>query len=50
VVRDPIARQGAIDRIRAFVTKQGLAELGVVDSPVYGPAGNLEALLVAKRP
>ncbi|MFZ5445650.1 MAG: TlyA family RNA methyltransferase [Myxococcota bacterium] len=50
VVRDPIARQGAIDRIRAFVKAQGLTELGVIDSPVHGPAGNVEALLVARRP
>lgn len=49
VVRDPIARQGAIDRIRAFVQGQGLDELGVVDSTVPGPAGNVEALLVARK-
>jgi 23S rRNA (cytidine1920-2'-O)/16S rRNA (cytidine1409-2'-O)-methyltransferase len=50
VVRDQVARQGAIDRIRAFVTAQGLREVGVIDSPVPGPAGNIEALLVARRP
>ena len=50
VVRDQVARQGAIDRIRAFVTAQGLREVGVIDSPVPGPAGNVEALLVARRP
>jgi 23S rRNA (cytidine1920-2'-O)/16S rRNA (cytidine1409-2'-O)-methyltransferase len=49
VVRDPIARQGSIDRIRAFVAAQGLTEVGVIDSPVPGPAGNVEALLVARR-
>lgn len=49
VVRDPVARQGAIDRIRAFVAGLGMTELGVVDSPVPGPAGNLEALLVSKK-
>lgn len=50
VVRDPAARQAAIDRIRAFVAGRGLVELGVVDAAVPGPAGNLEALLVARRP
>lgn len=50
VVRDAVVRQRAIDRIRAFVSAQGLAELGVVDSAVPGPAGNVEALLVACRP
>ncbi len=49
VVRDPVARQGAIDRIRAFVKGQGLDEVGLIDSPVPGPAGNVEALLVAKK-
>lgn len=49
VVRDPVARQEAIDRIRAFVATHGLTELGVIDSPVPGPAGNVEALLVARR-
>lgn len=50
VVRDQLARQAAIDRIRAFVAARGLTEVGVVDSQVPGPAGNLEALLVAKLP
>jgi len=50
VVRDPLARQAAIDRIRAFVAARGLTEVGVVDSQVPGPAGNLEALLVARLP
>jgi 23S rRNA (cytidine1920-2'-O)/16S rRNA (cytidine1409-2'-O)-methyltransferase len=50
VVRDAAARQHAIDDIRAFVRAQGLTETGVIDSPVHGPAGNVEALLVAQRP
>ncbi len=49
VVRDAAARQGAIDDVTAFVRAAGLAVLGVVDSPVPGPAGNVEALLVARR-
>ncbi|PZR17634.1 MAG: TlyA family rRNA (cytidine-2'-O)-methyltransferase [Archangium gephyra] len=49
VVRDPVARQNAIDRIRSFVKDRGLEELGVIDSPVPGPAGNVEALLVATK-
>lgn len=50
VVRDPAARQDAIDGVRARVEEEGLRYVGVIDSPVPGPAGNLEALLVAKRP
>lgn len=50
VVRDPAARQDAIDTVTAFVREQGLGVRGVMDSPVPGPAGNVEALLVADRP
>lgn len=49
VVRDAVARSAAIDRIRAFVTHSGLTEIGLIDSPVHGPAGNVEALLVARK-
>jgi 23S rRNA (cytidine1920-2'-O)/16S rRNA (cytidine1409-2'-O)-methyltransferase len=49
VVRDPVARQGAIDRIRDFVVKAGFDVLGTIDSPVPGPAGNVEALLAARK-
>ena len=50
VVRDAVARQGAITAITRFVEGQGLRVRGVIDSPVPGPAGNVEALLVAERP
>lgn len=50
VVRDPEARQDAIDTVTAFVREHGLTVRGVMDSPVPGPAGNVEALLVADRP
>ena len=50
VVRDAEARRGAIERIRHFVKGQGLDEVGLIDSPIAGPAGNVEALLVARRP
>ncbi|HVE87588.1 MAG TPA: TlyA family RNA methyltransferase [Myxococcales bacterium] len=49
VVRDPAARAEAIEGIRAFVEASGLAVEGVMDSPIAGPAGNVEALLVARR-
>jgi 23S rRNA (cytidine1920-2'-O)/16S rRNA (cytidine1409-2'-O)-methyltransferase len=50
VVRDAAARQEAIDAVTAFVREQGLTVRGLMDSPVPGPAGNVEALLVADRP
>ncbi len=49
VVRDAAARQEAIDAVVAFAREQGLQVRGVMDSPVPGPAGNVEALLVADR-
>lgn len=49
VVRDQVARQAAIDSITDFVGTQGLAVRGVIDCPVPGPAGNVEALLVARK-
>ncbi|MET0401579.1 MAG: TlyA family RNA methyltransferase, partial [Cystobacter sp.] len=50
VVRDVAARQQAIDSSVAFVQQRGLTVRGVMDSTVPGPAGNIEALLVADRP
>lgn len=47
VVRDPVARQRAIAEVVAFAGNHGFAVSGVLDSPVHGPAGNVEALLVA---
>jgi 23S rRNA (cytidine1920-2'-O)/16S rRNA (cytidine1409-2'-O)-methyltransferase len=49
VVKDPKLRAAAIEGMRAFVAEQGLTVLGVIDSPIAGPAGNVEALLAARR-
>ena len=49
VVRDAAARAEAISGIREFVAAAGLEVLGLVDSPVPGPAGNVEALLAARK-
>lgn len=48
VVRDATARAEAIGGIERLVTESGLRVLGVIDSPIPGPAGNIEALLVAQ--
>jgi 23S rRNA (cytidine1920-2'-O)/16S rRNA (cytidine1409-2'-O)-methyltransferase len=50
VVKDPLARAQAIEGIAKFVAEQGLSVLGCIDSPIEGPAGNLEALLAAALP
>lgn len=49
VVRDPRKRRLAIDGVRRNCEELGLAVEGEVDSPIAGPAGNLEALLVARK-
>jgi 23S rRNA (cytidine1920-2'-O)/16S rRNA (cytidine1409-2'-O)-methyltransferase len=49
VVRDPQARADAIAGVQAVAVQLGLHVRGVIDSPIPGPAGNLEALMVAER-
>ena len=45
VVRDPAVREAVIARIREFGTKTlSLEWLGLCESPVKGPAGNVEFL------
>jgi 23S rRNA (cytidine1920-2'-O)/16S rRNA (cytidine1409-2'-O)-methyltransferase len=50
VVRDESLRREAIERVCRHVAEQQLVVVGVVDSPIAGPAGNVEALLVARKP
>ncbi len=50
VVRDPAKRAKAIEGIVDFCRGLGLSVRGVVDSPIAGPAGNVEALLVVDKP
>jgi 23S rRNA (cytidine1920-2'-O)/16S rRNA (cytidine1409-2'-O)-methyltransferase len=47
IVRDPHARQLAIDRVRDCVVEQGGIEVEVIDSPIQGMEGNHEYLLHA---
>lgn len=44
VVRDPAVHRRVIDHVRAEGEKCGLAWQGVIESPLRGPAGNLEFL------
>jgi len=50
VVKNPEARESAIRKIASFLSEQGLEMIGRVDSPIAGPAGNVEALLAAAKP
>lgn len=49
VVRDVAARKAAIDGVVEFARAAGLEVIGLLDSSITGPAGNLEALLAARR-
>jgi 23S rRNA (cytidine1920-2'-O)/16S rRNA (cytidine1409-2'-O)-methyltransferase len=46
VVRDPLARQGAIDKVRAWAAASGFVAGTVVESPITGPADNVDYLLL----
>jgi 23S rRNA (cytidine1920-2'-O)/16S rRNA (cytidine1409-2'-O)-methyltransferase len=48
VVKNAQARANAIDRIVDLASELGFGIRGVMDSPVHGPAGNVEALLVGQ--
>ncbi len=50
VVKDPAARQTAVDTVRACVERHGGRVEGVCESPLRGPAGNIEYLLGAHMP
>jgi 23S rRNA (cytidine1920-2'-O)/16S rRNA (cytidine1409-2'-O)-methyltransferase len=45
VVREPAALQAAVDKIVALAGSLGLGVRGVVESPITGPAGNVEYLI-----
>lgn len=50
VVRDPVARREAIDRVRAHARDLGLACLGESESTLPGPSGNRESFLHLRVP
>ncbi|MEZ4399162.1 MAG: TlyA family RNA methyltransferase [Kofleriaceae bacterium] len=50
VVRDPEARAGAIAKVAAWATSRGFTVGEAVESPITGPAGNVEYLLLLRTP
>jgi 23S rRNA (cytidine1920-2'-O)/16S rRNA (cytidine1409-2'-O)-methyltransferase len=48
VVRDPGIRRSAVDKVRAWATAHGLHAGDDVESPITGPAGNVEYLLLLR--
>lgn len=49
VVRDPALHREVCDRVVAWLGAQGWRVLGVVESPIRGPEGNVEFLVAAER-
>jgi 23S rRNA (cytidine1920-2'-O)/16S rRNA (cytidine1409-2'-O)-methyltransferase len=50
VVRDEEARLATIEKIRAWAAEHGFATGDAVESPITGPAGNVEYLLLLRTP
>lgn len=50
VVRDEAERQRALAEVRAEAVRVGFYDRGACDSPVAGPKGNVEHLLVLEKP
>jgi 23S rRNA (cytidine1920-2'-O)/16S rRNA (cytidine1409-2'-O)-methyltransferase len=48
VVRDPAARLAAVDKVRDWAAAHGFSAGDAVESPITGPAGNVEYLLVLR--
>jgi 23S rRNA (cytidine1920-2'-O)/16S rRNA (cytidine1409-2'-O)-methyltransferase len=49
VVRDPAVHERVCDGARAWIESQGWTVLGVTESPITGPEGNVEFLLGAVK-
>ena len=49
VVRDPIVHERVCTQAKGWVETQGWAVLGVTESPIKGPEGNVEFLLGAEK-
>lgn len=48
VVRDEAARRGAVEKIRTWVAAHGFTAHDDVESPITGPAGNVEYLILLR--
>jgi 23S rRNA (cytidine1920-2'-O)/16S rRNA (cytidine1409-2'-O)-methyltransferase len=50
VIQDPTVHERVVNEIREFVAAQsGLSWRGVVESPLLGPAGNKEFLVLIEK-
>ena len=48
VIRDPHVHHRVVDSILEFAKSEGLINLGVIESPIRGPKGNIEFLACFK--
>jgi 23S rRNA (cytidine1920-2'-O)/16S rRNA (cytidine1409-2'-O)-methyltransferase len=48
VVRDPVARLATVDKIRTWAAANGFIAGEAIESPITGPAGNVEYLLLLR--
>ena len=48
VVRDEAARRGAVEKVRSWAVEHGFTAHEDVESPITGPAGNVEYLLLLR--
>ncbi len=49
IVRDPVAQQAAVRKVRTCLNELGFARTDLIDSPILGMEGNREFLLHATR-
>ncbi|WP_230483764.1 TlyA family RNA methyltransferase [Sphingomonas sp. Leaf21] len=49
VVRDPVVHARVCDQVVAWLTEAGWTVVGVTQSPITGPEGNIEFLVAASR-
>jgi 23S rRNA (cytidine1920-2'-O)/16S rRNA (cytidine1409-2'-O)-methyltransferase len=50
VVRDEAVRRSAVTKVRDWATAHGFVAGDDVESPIQGPAGNVEYLLLLRTP
>ncbi len=48
IVKDPVKRQAAVQRVQGELESIGLQVVGIIESPILGQKGNVEYLIYAK--
>lgn len=50
VVRDEVVHERVCDEVREWLTSEGWTVIGLTQSPITGPEGNIEFLIAAEKP